>query len=508
MRANTRRTLASIAVIALAVLALWFRRSSGGDSSDAQVAASPPRAVDRRPAVANERESPESSEERALALPPTEPEPAPIVPTRTETPDANEMRVEKRTEHGTIWGHVIDERSEPVDGCSLLVVHGLDDPGREIFVELDGSYDLGRLGAGAYELRVERVPFAHLQPIFQGQWLAWKPDLLAPRHFGTEVTVGAPQQSFEVDLTAFNRAEVHGLVTNVPENRKGELRARLQSTEPRLDLLQFETRVDAGGWYAFENVYPGQYRLELLLDVAKDLTGASCPTPFTFELAGGEHRQLPDQEFRAGEAILAGQVRDRGDRPIAGARVLCAADLPMREGAKPCTLENLLQIATTQSDGSFEMRGVTAGPIALFAFEQGEHQRSDPFFAAGGSSVQRSMARADSTRAQDVGVLWLTYLDRPRRARIELDPDFVAGHPLSSVRYACFVPSLDERATASRAPRRRFGRSTEVDSRGYFEFDQHADHWVRCLQVSQGRYAPVCTWLDPCDTAQVRVRYP
>ncbi|MCE9594221.1 MAG: sigma-70 family RNA polymerase sigma factor [Planctomycetes bacterium] len=406
---------------------------------------------------------------------------------RGELPAESAPRVVRREEtpHG-VHGRLIDETRTPV-GYGVVGAWQRGKRIASVDVGTDGTYELGTLDPGVYELRVDSVPSGYLPPYAQEGFARPFESAHEPRFFSTEIQVVDSARELDVDLAVFRAARINGFIGREDWTELAGIRVRLQSTRAGLDFMAFETKSDATGAFRFDDVYPGSYRIEVLMDRDQFLPDAAVPAPLAVEIAGGE-RESVDLLFRAHPTEIIGGVAF-GWRSNVDLYVCATVDLDRATNGKPFTLENRLQFVKVDDDGRFSMRGLPPEPVTLFAFVDSAADDHDwrPIVWSDPQTIRLEI----TGRPVAVGVLEIRS-GRPRsfHGRVRWESSSVRFGD-AAYQKALHAASID---WGSKVSGRKSGSTLRVSADG--EFDVETERAFHVLSVFAGRRPPSCVWVN------------
>ncbi|MBI5431249.1 MAG: sigma-70 family RNA polymerase sigma factor [Planctomycetes bacterium] len=419
----------------------------------------------------------------ALAEPAVDPEPERGASAPAEEVEAPLATKARPTPLG-VHGRLLDERREPL-GYGRIVARAGGRTFATADVSSDGTYSFGTLPPDTYDLLVDEAPAGYLAPFAQDAWSLPAVDGQGPHHFATEIVVASERSSHAVSLTAYRKARMLGFVGDPTWRGVPNVRLRLQCVTAGLELLAPELRSQHDGTFEFRDIYPGTYRLEVLITPEEALDGAVAPLPKLVTLEGGEREDV-DLLFARSSTPVVGRVVGKFARS-SDIEVWAVAALRGAASGKPVSPENLVAITRTSDDGFFEFPSLPEGPISVFALH-----------SLGSSSGGRGRAWSHSVQVEtsslgrplDVGML---LVDRDAAKWIEVEYDEQAKRSPMSGKANKYKRSVESSVEFSSPFLKGTPRTDRVSKRAVSFATEGAIFGA--LYVDQGRRPPLFEWL-------------
>lgn len=352
------KTLAGVAVLALA-LAAWFL--TRGEEAHTPDATSPAHVATEAPAAPIPNAA--SAGEASLARTGVAEAPRPEASAANSTePVAATPVTPATTVHGRIHGRVWNPKGEPAVGRPVRILGTPRGPVKTVVTDVEGRFDERELGPGKYHVSTQPEA-AELKALgLSGQYAA----LESLAQVSVQLEAG---EEIELDLGAPPKdpIRVHGRLTGfdpspeallqwVPEGEDGYNRARYVSTR---DGGKFELLLaDAGRYRISALVQPDSIRCDHAVDVPR--------------AEAWEH----DIALPRGELLLRVVARD--DRPVKNAQV----ELTPRAGIAPIPFMSATPFARrTDAEGRVRVGTLRAGRWAV-AVHDASLSKEEPLAAA------------------------------------------------------------------------------------------------------------------------------
>lgn len=425
---SSKRTI--LFLVLLAIPALWWLFSGTDPVSTEQVS------VDTNPTAA-----------AVIAAPPIENQPTALGREELSTP---EVVPEKTTPQavepgkvGTIMGRVQDSYGRQVLEGRVLVYRGKE---QVASAELTGGGRIFRFelpAPHAYGLVVDPLSLnGNYMPPLEGAAIGhldgtpWQPN--DPRDFAKVLVPLEEGQVVEQNLEVGLPCKAYGQVVDVGGQPVGLAFVSITRLDALAGDFSDRTPTDAQGNFRFEPLYPGNYRLAVMVPKGRVPEGEvwNPPPPVNVLIEGGHAHDFGQLVVGAGENRIRGRLVDQDGNGFASLPVLCFSGEKVEEGLQPHDFGAPLATTQTDEEGFFLLDGLQAMPVQVVltpGFTPGQA------LGAGHPAMWLPNIEVDLVREGPVVEIGTFTVEESRpfevSGRIQPDPDWLAaGHHAREVR--------------------------------------------------------------------------
>lgn len=349
----------------------------------------------------------------------------------------------EKPEFGEVHGRILDSYGRQVTEGRVLVFHKGKRVAEQELQGDDRTFSFKLEAPELYSLVVDpaSLPAGYSPPLAKQRKAGLLGDPMDPldlRFYAHEFLRVQIDGKHRMDLAVGLQASASGRVVDTADAPVPGVFVQIV----RLDSLggEFADRMltDSTGGFRFDDLFPGNYRLNILVTKDQAPQGElwNPPPPRDVRIEGGQPHDFGSLVVGAGVGRIDGRIVDQEGHGFAGLPILAFSNEPVSEGLQAHDFQSQLASTTTDSEGYFSLQGLELMQVQISltpGFEPGQAM------GAGHPAMWVPNLEIDLEREGPIVNVGTTTVEESRpfliHGSVVCDPAWLAaGHHLSEVR--------------------------------------------------------------------------
>lgn len=263
-------------------------------------------------------------------------------------------------EYGFVRGRIVDSYGRPILEGRVIASRKGKRMGAQALQGDDRIYRFRLEAPKIYELAVEpeSLPQGYAPPMLKDRrGPGGGGPLQRPAFYSVAVK---PEQEQTLDLVVGMAAEASGQVVDAMGTPVPGVFVQCVRLDSYGGEIDDQALTDSQGNFTFTDVFPGNYRLTVLVTPEQAPKGKlwNPPPPIDVLIQGGQPHHFGQLVVGAGIGQIEGRIVDQDGRGFPGLLVMAYSNEPVGEGLQEHDFNSMLAHARTDADGYYRLQGL------------------------------------------------------------------------------------------------------------------------------------------------------